>query len=182
METDIKRGLSPAENSLVGEFYSSHFDELWRLAFKILKDEQAAYDIVQSAFTGLIEGFHRIREPSEKVLRSYLYVAVQHNAVNYGKKESRHPTVEYEDYTFSDSPLPEELIDLECDHSSIQRCINRLKEPYKSYIHMKYFLCWDNRAIAQAMKRKESSVRSIHMRAMDRLRKLLDQEEQGEDE
>ncbi len=181
-ETDSKKGLSPAENALVEDFYINHFDELWRLASRILKDEEAAYDIVHSAFAGLIEGFYRIQDPSEKVLRSYLYVAVQHNAVNYLKKESCHPTIEYEDFTFSDFPLLEQLIDLECDHSNVQRCISRLKEPYKSYIHMKFFLHWNNRAIAEEMNKKEVSIRSIHMRAMDKLRKMLDQVEQGEEE
>ena len=69
----------------------------------------------------------------------------------------------------------------ECDHSNVQRCISRLKEPYKSYIHMKFFLHWNNRAIAEEMNKKEVSIRSIHMRAMDKLRKMLEQVEQGED-
>ena len=46
---------------------------------------------------------------------------------------------------------------------------------------MKFFLHWNNRAIAEEMNKKEVSIRSIHMRAMDKLRKMLEQVEQGED-
>jgi len=178
MET--KENLSSMEKALLGDFYTNHFDELWRLAYKILKDEEPCYDVVQSAFVDTIQSFHNIETPNEKVLRSYLYVAVQRKALNYIKHRDLHTIVEYEDYIVSKGLLPEEFIDIECEHSELRQCIKQLKEPYKSYVQMKFYYSWDNKMIAEVMNKKEGSIRMIHKRAMDKLEDMLTKIEQGE--
>lgn len=179
MET--KQNLSDAENILLGEFYQNHFDELWRLALTLVKNSDTAYDIVQSAFEKTIESFYNIENPTEKVLRSYLYVAVKFTALNYIQRQKLHPTISYDNLTdYSDEPTPEEYVDMKSEYEELQQCIEQLKNPYKSYIQMKYYESQDNKTIAEATKKKEGSVRMIHKRAIEQLQDMIKRLEEGE--
>jgi RNA polymerase sigma-70 factor (ECF subfamily) len=176
-----KQNLSDAENVLLGEFYQNHFDELWRLALTIVKNSDTAYDIVQSAFEKTIGSFHNIVNPTEKVLRSYLYVAVRYTALNYVQRQKLHPIISYNELTGQSVDLmPEEYTDLESEYEELQQCIEQLKDPYKSYIQMKYYESQDNKTIAETTKKKEGSVRMIHKRAIEHLEHMMSKLEEGE--
>lgn len=169
-----KQNRLDAENALLGEFYQKHFNELWRLALTIVKNEDTAYDIVQSAFENIIRSFHNIKNPIEKVLRSYLYTAVKYTALNYIQKKKIHPTISYDDLTdYSDELTPEEYTDMKSEYEELQQCIEQLREPYKSYIQMKYYESQDNKTIAKATKKKEGSIRMIHKRAIEQMKHVI---------
>lgn len=176
-----KQNRLDAENALLGEFYQKHFNELWRLALTIVKNEDTAYDIVQSAFENIIRSFHNIKNPIEKVLRSYLYVAVKYTALNYIQKKKIHPTISYDDLTgYSDELTPEEYADLQSEYEEVQQCIEQLNDPYKEYIRMKYYESQDNKTIAETTKKKEGSIRMIHKRAIEQLQRMMSKLEEGE--
>lgn len=68
--------------------YQSSRNRLFALAFAILKDQEAAKDLIQEFFTDFWD--HKLYDNISFSVKSYLYYAVRNRAFNYRKSEHRY--------------------------------------------------------------------------------------------
>lgn len=68
-------------------FFNSYYDSLYRHAYRILKEEKTAEDIVQELFIALWNSDTRLE--NEKVLTVYLYRSVTNRCLNYIRNKNR---------------------------------------------------------------------------------------------
>ena len=74
---------------VLNTLFKTHYDELCRYAYSIVKDQDAAEDVVQQLFIKLWEKRHSIREIEN--IRSYLFRSTFNMSLNEQKKMQRMP-------------------------------------------------------------------------------------------
>lgn len=74
------------DTSLVAALYREHAVELHRFLMGVLRDSQLASDVLQTAFTRLVELGHRTREESRK---SWLFRVAYHEALAVRRRQAR---------------------------------------------------------------------------------------------
>lgn len=89
MEDDLKliKKIANSDLSAFNELMDRYYDVLLGFAVSILKDEQAAQDIVQEIFAKMWE--QRAKLADVKSLRNYLYVSIKNTSINYMRAEKR---------------------------------------------------------------------------------------------
>ncbi|NVK64126.1 MAG: RNA polymerase sigma-70 factor [Flavobacteriales bacterium] len=75
--------------TVLNTLFKAHYDELCRYAFSIVKDQDAAEDVVQQLFIKLWEKRDSIREIDN--IRSYLFRSTFNMSLNEQKKMQRMP-------------------------------------------------------------------------------------------
>lgn len=68
-------------------FFNSYYDSLFRHAYRILKEEKVAEDVVQELFISLWDGDLQLE--NEKVLSAYLYRSVTNRCLNHIRDKNR---------------------------------------------------------------------------------------------
>ena len=139
-------------------------------AYSYLKDRQLSEDIVQETF-GKLWG-SKVNMKSKKSLKSFLFVCVKNNCLNYRKKESRKNKI-FEDYGFMESNSIFEYNTMEADLcAKINQFINELS-PQSKRIMMLALREHSNSEIADEMKISENTVKTHKSRAYKVLREKI---------
>lgn len=79
--TDLIKGINNKNSDVWRKFYKDFFNPLCHHAYKILKDEHIASDIVQDTLIKLWEGNTKFE--NIKALTVYVYRAVNNSSLNY---------------------------------------------------------------------------------------------------
>src|ERR1700749_2726141 len=86
--TEIRAGLTDNAEAAFEQLFKKHFRELHAYSFSLLKDWDAAEEIVQSLFLKLWE--KNEWENIQTSVKSYLYKSVYHDCLNYLRRQKTH--------------------------------------------------------------------------------------------
>ena len=140
-------------------------------AKKIVKDSEAAGDIVHDTIVDLIDKLGTVRGFERKRLVSYIKRAVKNHSLNYKRKknlEASHafsvdddPTADIPD----DSLSAIERLEMDEEYKNLGRVIKLLPERERELLHLKYGMRYDDEAIGRLLGIKKDSVRQYLTRA-----------------
>lgn len=66
-------------NNNIEQLFKAHYSRMWHIAMMLLRDEDAAKDIVHDAFASLLSANH----PTSDLSETYLLSAVRHRCINH---------------------------------------------------------------------------------------------------
>jgi RNA polymerase sigma factor (sigma-70 family) len=133
---------------------------LLRFAYLLCGSRETSEDVVQSAFAAAHPRWDQIQSPAAYLRRSVL------NLVKDAQRRRYHLA--------SLVAVPEsEAISLPPEVDETWALIQRLSWPQRAVVVLHYYEDLPFVEIAQVLKRSESTVRSDHRRALDRLRKAM---------
>jgi len=156
----------------VTEIYTTHYNQLVRLAVMLVHDVQTAEEVVQDAFEAMHMAWRRLRD-SEKAL-SYLRQAI----VNRSRSVLRHRKVVE---LHPPKPAPDEqsaehaaltLI----ERSAVTSALRSLPGRQREAVVLRYYGDFSEADIATAMGISRGAVKSHTARAMAALKTILEQE------
>jgi RNA polymerase sigma-70 factor (sigma-E family) len=159
-------------SEVVTEIYTTHYNQLVRLAVMLVHDVQTAEEVVQDAFEAMHLAWRRLRE-SEKAL-SYLRQAI----VNRSRSVLRHRKVVE---MHAPKPAPDEqsaehaaltLI----ERSAVTSALRTLPVRQREAVVLRYYGDFSEADIAKAMGISRGAVKSHTARAMAALKSVLEQE------
>ena len=140
------------DRPLIERIYLSKSPALRKLAYRYLKDEQAAADVVQQSALDFMEIFHTLTYVSESKLCGYLYIITKNNIFDVLGKNGR------------------------VSAEVMYRKISELPPRYGAYIQMAYLDKLDPAIIAKVLKVKQDSLRMLGYRARKMLAELCQAE------
>ncbi|MEL6561914.1 MAG: RNA polymerase sigma-70 factor [Bacteroidota bacterium] len=79
----------------VEQLFREHYSSMYKAAYHIVRDSQAAKDIVQDVFYQFWKSKNRIEIGPE--IKGYLFKATVNLSINYVKKHKKHTTVDAEE-------------------------------------------------------------------------------------
>ena len=179
--------ISAIEDDADRIFMENIYIELYPLmkvtAYKIVKSNSIAEDMVHDAIAMLIGKLNTIHEYERKRLTSYIVNTVKNISINYYNRHIKDGGRVYygddEDFgeTMSDgSYLLSESFEIREKYEALGNAIKQLSEKDRHILHLKYNLELDNQAIAKAIGIKPDSVREYLTRARREARKHLSKE------
>jgi RNA polymerase sigma factor (sigma-70 family) len=143
-----------------GAFYAEHFAPAARLAFLLTRDSAGAEDIAQEALSRMQAGFEQIRSPSA-YLRTVIVNLCRRTARDHARQRT---TRERLGVPESPSDAPLELIDV----------IDRLPRRQKVVVVLRYYEDMTEVEIADALRCRPGTVKSLSARALATLRRELE--------
>src|SRR5580700_7175391 len=84
-----------AKNQFLVRIYKNHKDTMYSLAFKILKDEQEAENIVQESIISVDKKYDKLRKMDNNSLSRYVNKTVKNKSLNSLKRSNKIVTVDF---------------------------------------------------------------------------------------
>lgn len=171
-EEVLMRRLNAHDQQAFEVVFHKYYAALCFFAYKFLRDEEAARDVVQEVFIRFFEKTYVF--PNFVALKSFLYSCVQHRALNHLEKNNnrmalreRMRTDEVEENEYFHHQIEAEIFE------EIFAAIEKLPPECRRIFKMSYIDHLDIREITEQLNIAESTVKTQRQRAKKILREQL---------
>lgn len=160
----VRKGNVPA----FSEIFNKYYLPLYQFAGRFINDAQKAEDVVQEVFVKLWTNRKDLRITSS--LKSYLYVSVKNNAINFIRKEKRLQFTEDFHVNHSQSlTTPEEQVIEDELVNAVHKAIVRLPRQCRLVYLMKRYDGLNYQEIAEILNISINTVKTQMKRALKNL-------------
>lgn len=152
------------------QVYKGYYKAMYNTAFRILRDEYEAEDIMQEAFLTAFTKLDTFK--AEVTFGAWLKRIVINKSLTQLKKNNRYEEVKMD-------VIPNyEIVEEQIDYSSLKASdvvdkINSLKDNYQLVLTLNLIEGYDYEEIAQIMKYTNENVRTTISRAKKKLKQVL---------
>lgn len=154
--------------------YQRHHTKFLGLALRIMRDPEAAEEVLQESFLKLVQKAHQFRGDAK--FTTWFYFVVSSTAFGHLRiqKKRKERTPLFESYMKVAYPESYEM-DLQGKEISgkIQECLGRIPERYRGVFYLRYGKDLTTGEIADLLGIRESTVKPMLHRAKKMLRKHL---------
>jgi RNA polymerase sigma-70 factor, ECF subfamily len=162
-----QEGDPAAFEELVGRWQ----ERLWRHAWRLIGDNDAAWDALQEAWLGVSRGIHNLTDPA--AFSGWAYRIVTHKCRDWLRRRRRQRRIE-ELY----SEDVKELYDPQQttrDYTTLKEAVEQLSGPDRAILSLRYEEGFDTAEIAAILEIVEGTVKSRLYYARQRLKKFLEE-------
>lgn len=164
---------SEADRTLLSDLFASNYHRMKRTAIGILREPNAAEDVVQDTFVRCMKKIDTLKGLPENARAVYLLTATKRNALNRLKKDGTQalPTVELN--------VPDETASVEEQAIScltvaeVKAAVSKLPESIRDVLRYKYLLELKDDEIAKTLGVSKNTVRVYLTRARRAVLKLV---------
>ncbi len=172
-ETDRLVAARRLEEDALEAIYDAFSDELYRYAYRLIGDQQAAEDLVAETFYRFLRALHGGGGPREH-LRAYLY-RVAHNLAVDGHRRGHGEVLGLPENV---AALPSEDDPSSAAERNIQAeaaraALWRLAPEQRQVIVLKFLQGWSNREISSAIEKSVGAVKALQHRGLNALRRMF---------
>lgn len=163
--------VAQGDFSAFEQLIERHQHGVWRTAWRMVGDYQAAEDLAQDAFLRILEAAERYR-PSAS-FRTYLYRIVVHLCIDHQRKLRPVPQ---KDAGLSADPSSqaEERVVLDELSEAVQQTLAGLPSKQRSAIVLRYYQGLSTREIAEVMETSVKAVERLLARGRAKLQRRLE--------
>lgn len=162
-----------ADRPKIEQIYQAQAQRLWKYAYSILREDEAAADVVQQSALEFMEIFHKLTTLSEDQLRGYLFAIMRNNVYDVCKQRKK--VIPMEDIFLEAAEDDVENIVLgNLTAEQIRKCISEIPPRYATYIQLTYLDELDKDVVASVLKVKTDSLRMMDVRAKRYLKRIFD--------
>lgn len=160
----------PQEKDRFVLLYETYRDMMFRVANRILHNDQDAEDAVHDAFVVLAEQMQKFSFLERHKTKALLVTIVENKAIDRYRQKARR----------AEAPLTEEIHGVqpppEAEASALAQCVLRLPGRYREFLRLKYQLGYSTREIAALMELSWPAARKLEQRTKEKLRELCEEE------
>jgi RNA polymerase sigma-70 factor (ECF subfamily) len=169
----INRAIA-GEVEAFGELYDRYLDDIYRfIRFQIARQEDAE-DLAETVFLKAFEslpGFRGGRRMTN--FRAWIYRIARNLVIDHYRTRKQDLPLDPEYASAETADRPETLLQDRETAERIHRAVNRLEEPFRPVIVMRFVGGLSYRETADALGLTENYVRVIQYRALRKLRELV---------
>lgn len=162
------------------KIYDQHVEKIYRFVTLKVGSDATAEDLTAETFSRGWKAFKEAERGEREEIRNmeaFLY-RIARNLVADFYRHSKMETVSTEDVELSDSkPNPEEKALKNSDAVQVKQALADLKSDYQNVIIWRHVEKMSTQEVAEKMDKSEGAVRVQLHRAMEQLKKRLDEEE-----
>jgi RNA polymerase sigma-70 factor (ECF subfamily) len=151
------------------EIYDLYSPRLYRYAMRLLGDDNAAEDCVSETFSRFLKALQSGKGPRD-YLQAYLFRTAHNLVVDHYRRQ---PVTEELDDDLPEFETTEETAALNLSQRRVRDALLQLTEDQQQVVALKFLEGWDNEAVAKALNKPVSAVKSLQHRALAQLQKLL---------
>ena len=169
------------DRSLVEELYTNYYALMLRKAQSMVRDRQAAEDVVEAVMLRLIERIDLLRGCNRASLRSYLVACVRNEAIDRMRRAGRTQSLDEAEERLrqlpDESPRAEAGLIREAQIQAVVRALEALDDRERLALRMKYYDRMTDAAIAKLFGMSRSGIRKVIDRARQHVGARLRKEE-----
>lgn len=171
-DDSLLRRANTGDKAVISEIYHLYVDSIYQFCRLRLGNPQAAEDITSTVFTKLIAQIAKGKGPRHH-LRGWLF-QVARNAIydTYGKVQSL-PIETVEQWEYIDSVDPENEVLKSLDASKLREVMQSLSPDQQDVLLMRFDQQLSLKETADILGKNVNTVKTLQLRALTRLRKLL---------
>lgn len=164
------------DKSAFTRLYDLHYDRVYRHVLYRVPRTEDAEDLTQQVFLQAWRAIGRYR-PTGSPFAAWLFT-IAHNLVMSFYRH--HRSVQWLDQ--QEAPElrsdvdPEQMAQVSLDQARVRAAIQRLRPEQQQVVTLRFLENLGHREIAEALGKSEGAVRVIQHRALEQLRRLLEQE------
>lgn len=144
--------------------------KLHSFVLHIVRDDQAAADVVQDSLINLYKTIDRV--DTKKKFSTYVFSIARNTAISFLRAKRREVSLDDVVMAGEDEALFEELVQMEKQHT-VGQALKRLDERYRKVIQLYYFDDLSYEEMSRKLRKPINTVRTHLSRAKAALRKLL---------
>lgn len=158
------------------ELYRMFKQDMYAIAYGILKKKEDAEDVVHQSFIAIADNFKKVNEIPCQEIKSYVVVISKNNALNLYKKNKR---IAKRRTDLNINTAADEVDMLErYDYDQLVKAISELPEIYKDVMFLRYLEDFTTKEIADMLNITVSAV----WKRLERAKKLLKENLERDDD
>ena len=155
--------------------YEEYRDEMYRTAYRILKNKQDAEDMVQETFVILIDNLEVMKYNSPQKNRNFILTILKNKSFNLRKDRKRR----------ADKEVCKEVVEAVFDEESdirllkmeqkefLAEILKRMNKSYRDILLLQYYHDMSIAEIAEVLGKTPDNIRHMSLRARRKLKKML---------
>lgn len=152
------------------DLYKAYYKAMYNTAYRILKDDFEAEDIMQEAFLTVFTKMDTYK--GEVTFGAWLKRIVINKSLTQLKKNNRYQEVKME--VIPNDEVEEEVVDYAgLKANNVLKCLQSLKENYRLVLNLHLVEGYDYEEIAQILEYTNENVRTTVSRAKKKLKQVL---------
>ncbi len=165
--------LQQSERTAYTEVFQATYEPLYRYAWYITRDEEAAYDVLQDVYLKLWQVRERV-DP-KRSLKALLYQMVRNTALNHLRRASRHPAEALDDLRVEphETPAPADDLDQADLEDRVRSWIAELPPRRREAFMLSRYQGLSHVEIARIMNLTPKTVNNHIVLALQHLRQRL---------
>jgi len=162
------------DQQALGTIYDAYSSGLYRYAMRLLGNQSLAEDCVADTFTRFLQALHGKQGP-DFYLKAYLY-RIAHNWITDYYRRMVPETLELDESLRSTNTIENEAqSEWNFETHCLRLAMRTLTADQRQVIMLKFVEEWQNQEIAAAMQKTVGAVKALQVRAIETLRKRLEQ-------
>ena len=155
------------------DIYRTYFSDIYRFILNLSGNKEIAEDVTQETFIKALKGIKKFDGNCK--LSVWLCQIAKNTYLTYIKKHSKIKTTEIE---VLDNEAKDEVdFDSRIRLLEIHKALHNVPEPYREVFMLKVFGDLTHTEIGQLFGKTESWAKVTYLRAKDKLKKVLDQDQ-----
>ena len=177
-ENDHILKAQKGDNQSFGLLYDHYVKKIYRFIFLKVSSRQEAEDLTHEVF---LSAWQKL--PNFKIkgfpFSSWLYRIARNRVIDHYRTSKKHIDLDalgdtLEKHFLQDSENHFDRIDIDIDIKKIKKAISQLNENQQEIIQMRFIEDLSPKEISQILIRKEGTIRIIQHRAIEKIKKILD--------
>jgi RNA polymerase sigma-70 factor (ECF subfamily) len=163
----------------LAEIYDGYAESIYRYAYRFVGDASLAEDLTSEVFLKLLQVLGTSRAPREQ-LQGWLYRVARNLAVDWFRRQAKGVSFSLNEELTPGGASPATRLERQQLHERLREAISKLTPSQQQVIVLRFGEGRNIREIGHLMGKSEGAVKLIQYRAMKRLRKLLENQRQRE--
>jgi RNA polymerase sigma-70 factor (ECF subfamily) len=176
LEASLKADASESTVISLEDMYEEYFSKIYNLIyFRILSKEQTE-DLVSEVFLKVVRNYDKF-DADKASLKTWIFTITNNTLIDYYRRKKEHASLDCDSVSY----LPQidsdelELIRSE-DRKILHKVLLTLDERTRAVISLRYFADMSIREISAHLHMNESSVSTLHVRGLKKLRSILNED------
>lgn len=162
-----------------GKLYDVHLNPIYRFVFLRVRHKTDAEDLAQQVFLKAWKNIDRFEHKQGAKFSSWLYRITRNTIIDYYRTNREHADIEsISEHRFIEHENEKDFIDEEIKMTTIMKAISSLSEVDQEMVIMKYVEDLPNSEIAALTEKSEGAIRVACHRALKKLKKEIEKNEQ----
>ena len=170
---------APEDKSKLSKIYDLYFTLMYNYAISTLKTKSEAEDAVQETFLSLAMNIKKIDDPTSLASAGYVMTTLKNKIIDIKRKKKRDMNI-FESIVHKHIEFDDSVIDLLIKSEQKERLAKAVETLKSRDRHILLMRLYEERSfedIAKLTGISEGNVKNVYYRALEKLRKILEDKE-----
>lgn len=173
-ERELLQRARAYDAQALAEIYDRYSGPMYRYLVRFLGDPALAEDLASEVFLKLLQAMGTARAPRER-LQAWLYGVAHNLAVDWSRRQALRSSVALTEEISTGGHEPAAELEERQSRQKLRAAIRRLTPDQQRVVLLRFGEGLKLAEVAQAMGKSEGAVKILQHRAIERLRRLMEQ-------